>query len=149
MIVSELANILLAGSLLPPKRPERRSFIHERTTHWSGSSMHEHDELHNSVLSVQIEALTSEAIGIPTEKRLFGDAKTASVGDELEKAALRWWTEASGPQPENSDLGHDDGGRRESLFSLAGAVVDEEAELSVTVLVRTKEEPRLIHCSIS
>ena len=132
-IVSEIANIFLAGSVLPRAEPERRPFLHASGAQWTTTA--HLDNLHPSVLSGQIQSLLSEPIALPADERLFGEAEAAKIGDELEKTALRWWTEASGPISDGSQKDHDEYGRWESLFALGGGVVDEEVELSVTVLV--------------
>jgi len=135
MIVAEIINILLAGSLLAPVEPHHRNFVTMSQSGRSSYSASLDERDHQLQLQAeQTKRLIDEPLDAPATKKLCGTSQGQGVLDEAGKVALRWWTEL-GNQPVEQET--DEGNRRGSVFgTLGGTVPDEEIELNVAVLVR-------------
>jgi len=130
MLVAEIANLLLAGSLLPESRPEQHLFARSYDPHQSTSSSGGASTSH--LPAMQISQLVEEPIEVDEQQKLSYTETSRRVAGEVETTALRWWTELSGG---GINVEEGDHGRRNSLFSMGGGAQDEEVELGVTVLV--------------
>ena len=138
MLVAEIANILLAGSLLPEPVPQQRAFAHA-----SESGNEASVTTHGAVAGLRVQALqTKQLVSEPLEgtqdKMLHSTSDGYAVLQEAETVALRWWHEVIGVGADTTGEGVE-GARRSSLFTLGGSVLDEEIELSVALLVRFSE----------
>ena len=141
MLVAEIANILLAGNLLPEVQPHQHAFarfagpIHDSfpSSHGETSPYH--------VQAVQISQLVKWQCSTGPEKRLSSTETGTSLLQEAEKTALRWWSELVGGGSE-VDGEEPASARKNSLFHLSGSIHDEEVELSVAVIVSPSDVQR-------
>ena len=130
ILVSEIANVLLAGALLAADKPEHRPFAHTPP-----SSAHlAYDDFQGSVISHQMEQLIANPLALAADTKLFTN-KDTSAADELAKSAVRWWNEVTRPARETDGDGAGEFERRDSLFTLGGGILDEEVEITVSLLV--------------
>lgn len=122
MLVSEITNILLTGSLLPNMPPAQKPFA-------TPSSVHVESE---TVQADHTRRLLAESLPSDTSRQLAFFSQGRETVGEVQKAGEKWLSEIMEPMVEGY---HEDGGRRDSIFSVGGGAVDEEIELTVTVLV--------------
>lgn len=122
MLVSEMLNIFLTASLLPPVRPDQTPFATSRSL---GES--------ETVQASHTERLLLEALPAGVE-RLSQSASGRTILQDVEQEATKWLGEIMEPIAV-SESPIVDAGRRDSLFSIGGGAFDEEVELTVTVLV--------------
>lgn len=130
-LVAEIANILLAGSILPVGEFKQRDFaaIHsvDHTTFQSWDDEHQGQVQADQTKRMLEGPLSSD---LP---RLEQTAKGRETLQEAEGVVLRWWTELMSPH--HLQETHREDGRHDSLFTLGGGSTDEQVELSVAVLV--------------
>lgn len=121
MLVSEISNIVLSATLLPPVQPDQAPFATSRTL-----------EDTDTVQADHIDRLVAEAVQ-STDRQLIHFSQGRHVLDQVEREANKWLAEIIEPVALSDD---DHGaGRRDSLFTIGGGAFDEEIELTVTVLV--------------
>ena len=134
MLVSELANIFLAGSLLPSSQPRQHPFSRLIDNH-NGRIAFASDEIKMSqVRTTQIEQLIRHKIDAEAQLRLSSSEQGRQAKAEQEKTALRWWNELYGTAKE-TDSSESTLKRRNSVFGSGGGTEEEEIELGVTILV--------------
>ncbi|ORY33464.1 hypothetical protein BCR39DRAFT_520273 [Naematelia encephala] len=125
MLAAEIASILLATPLLPRREPEQERFASPApTTH--------HQPTLPLVQTIQTNQLVEEQLVVGKEKLLYSISAGQAVLQDAGSAVLRWWSELTAHDGASSD--EHETARRNSLFSLGGAIPDEEIELSVAVL---------------
>lgn len=126
IVVTEIANIVLASAILPFEAVQQDVFVRPLET----PSFSSRDITY--VPAKQIRSLLSSPIE-PGRTKLNNESEGRQIMEETGKMALRWWTELQGlgldAHTSDSGLHH-----RDSLFSI-GAGGDEEVELSVAILV--------------
>ena len=123
MLVSEIANVILTGSLLPATSVDQAPFARA-----CGLA-----EVIDTVQADHIRRLLAEPLGAGEQYRLGLTGQGETGLKALEQEATRWLADIM--EPVVDDRAAD---RRDSLFTLGGAAVDEEVELTVTVLVSRK-----------
>jgi phosphatidylinositol 4-kinase len=128
-LVAEIANILLAGSLLPEGE---HSFARTAEKPHDTFSSSQAETRMSQMQANRISLLMGQQPGTEHQRRLCATGTGATALVEAEKIALRWWTESSG---DIADMEGEESGRRNSLFSLGGRMQDEGDDLSVAILV--------------
>ena len=134
MLVSEIANIILAGTLLPPPTVKQRPFAAQSTS----MPYHvEKEELHHpqTVQASHMARLLAQPIVDLSERRLSSTNGGVPALEGTQKAAARWLNELM--ESSTDVMTATDLGRRGSLFSIGPGGIDEEIELTVAVLVST------------
>ena len=119
MLVSEIVNVFLTTALLPQIQPDQSAF----------ASPFGLAESTNPVPAEQTRKLLEKKVTADPSQLLSSSDQGLHALKDAEAAGARWLSELIDP-----DLLHEyAGSRRSSLFSITG-VVDEEVELTVTVL---------------
>jgi phosphatidylinositol 4-kinase len=120
MLVSEIANVILAGTLLPATSVDQTPFARPSCL----------ADVTDTVQADHIRRLLAESLGAGEQHRLGLTGQGETGLKALEQEATRWLADIMEPMVD--DRAAD---RRDSLFTLGGAAADEEVELTVTVLV--------------
>jgi hypothetical protein len=121
MLVSEIANVILTGSLLPATSVDQTPFARPS---WLA-------EVSDTVQADHIRRLLAEPLGAGEQHRLGLTSEGETGLQALEEEATRWLADIMEPMVDDRLAD-----RRDSLFTLGGAAADEEVELTVAVLVR-------------
>lgn len=129
MVVSEIANIILASFILPSSQPDHRKFAHSPDVTDVRAVFASEDSEWPKVLADQMTQLESGPVQ-DGDRVLFASQTGREVWEEADGLAVRWWSELMGTG-ESVDNLHP---RRGSLFTFGGDP-DEEVELCVAVLV--------------
>lgn len=126
LLVTEIANIILARSLTPVPELQQTAFVEESV------SVHGPDGEVSPVWTAQTDSLLAEqAVDSP----LTDVPESEAVLDEAGKLALLWWNELNDPsEGPGSGFTTSSADRRSTILSVTGHQTDEEVYLTVAVL---------------
>lgn len=134
MLIADIANVLLAGNILPGMMPQQDVFARPTEAHLETFSPAHHGTATLRVQAVQIQQLVEMQLIAGREDKLRASDMGKEALVDAERTALRWWSELLGGTAE-SETGETSDLKTNSVFSIGGNVQDEEVELSVAVLV--------------
>jgi phosphatidylinositol 4-kinase len=125
LLVTEIANIILARSLTPVPELQQSAFVHESVTHVPEVEV-------SPVWTAQTDSLLADPAA---DSPLTDVPQAESVLDEAGKLALLWWNELNeSSESPGSGFTSSSMDRRSTILSVTGHQTDEEVYLTVAVL---------------
>ena len=134
LIVAEIANMLLAGNLLPEPEPHQHSFARSAEVYHDTFPSSQRQPSASLLRALQTSLMVDQPLAADHHKKLCAIEEGRLLLETAETMALRWWTELLGVY-HGVDEEDPAMARRSSLFTLGGPAEEEQMELSVAVLV--------------